>query len=138
MTYRSAPNHKWWRPPQRPCAFLAMSRKIPLGISQESTTANGPSCAASRLSEFLNAIALHGNSPISKLSSFPPSPLLNQFSGLELTRNLPTSSTWSIASEQTSQAGLPGLASNSGTMIGDMTGMHVARLDSANPLHRRV
>ena len=67
--------------------------------------------------------------------SFPSSQQLNQFMGLDPSQNLPTTGTWTIASEQTAQAGPSTIASHSGPMIGDMTGISVALGANTNALH---
>lgn len=67
------------------------------------------------------------------------SALLGQDPALDLSRNLPLSS-WAITAEQGPQAsgGLPSVASPSETMNGDMSGMQVVMVGSANELHSAV
>ena len=69
----------------------------------------------------------------------PNSPLLGQVPALDLSRipqfpqlqaQLPS---WNIAVDQTG-VGLPGVASNPGTLIGDMSGMEVVMGDNGNAL----
>ena len=62
----------------------------------------------------------------------PNSPLLGQVPALVLSR-IPQLPNWNIAAELAG-AGLPGVASTSGTMIGDMSGMEVAMGDNGNVL----
>ena len=78
------------------------------------------------------AIASHfATSPTTSKSSLFSQ---TQFPGLDLSRNLSTTSTWSITAEENVQAsaGLSGVASNACSKASDRSGIQVARGKSAS------